>query len=191
MKKYVSLFLFLALSSILTFAQKYSYNYGKVTDNELSMKVYKPDSTTSAIIIYKNVIAKYIYKREHFIIEYNYETKIKVLKPEGIKYTDIKIPVYDIGKSDLFKESVSKIKAYAYNLENDKVNKTKMDKSYIFKERITPYYKQIKFSILAVKEGTVIENKYLLTFEFPPQIEECVFQQDIPVIYSNYEKRKI
>lgn len=187
MKKRVFLFLLLTLSSVLTFAQEYTYNYGKVTDNELSMKVYKPDSTTSAVTIYKNVIAKYSYKRERFIIEYNYETKIKVLKPGGVKYADIKIPVYDKGKSDIFKESVSKIEAYAYNLENGKVNKTKMDKSYIFEERVTPYYKQIKFSIPAVKEGTVIEYKYLLTSEFPHQIEECVFQQDIPVIYSNYD----
>nr|WP_321518457.1 DUF3857 domain-containing protein [uncultured Bacteroides sp.] len=151
------------------------------------MKTYKPDTTASAVTIYKNVIAKYEYKKDAFIIEYNYENKIKILKSEGVKYANIVIPIYDKDKSDASKEFVSKIEAYAYNMEDGKIKKTKMDKSYIFEERVNPYWKQVKFSIPAVKEGTVIEYRYKLTSEFPDQIADCVFQQDIPVIYSNYD----
>ncbi len=187
MKRILNLLLFIALPAIFISAQEYNYNYGNITDNELAMKTYKPDTTASAVVIYKNLIAKYKYKRDGFIIEYNYENKIKILKSEGVKYANITIPVYDKGKLSSSKESVSKIEAYAYNLENGKIKKTKMDNKYIFEERVNPYYKQIKFSIPAVKEGTVIEYKYLLTSDFPDQIEECIFQQDIPVIYSNYD----
>lgn len=66
MKKIASLSLLLALLSVLTFAQEYSYNYGKVTDNEHSMKIYKPDSTISTVTFYKNVIAKHSYKIDNF-----------------------------------------------------------------------------------------------------------------------------
>lgn len=188
MKLILILLSYLILSSHSISAQEFSYNYGKVTADELNMKICKLDSTAKAVTIYKNIIANYKYtSKNEFIIEYNYESKIKILKSEGSEYANITVPIYDNGKSDSRKESVSKIEAYSYNLENGEIKKTKMDKSYIFEERINPYYKQIKFSIPAVKEGTVIEYKYKLTSGFPDQIEECIFQQDIPVIYSNYD----
>jgi len=187
MKRFINLLLFIILPTFFISAQEYNYNYGNITDNELSMKTYKPDSTASAVTIYKNLIAKYKYKSNKFIIEYNYENKIKVLKSEGVEFANITIPFYDKGESGSPKEIVSNIEAYSYNLENGKVKKTKMDKNYIFEEQVNPFWKQIKFSIPAVKEGTVIEYKYKLTSEFPDQIAECIFQQDIPVIYSNYD----
>ena len=191
MKRAITLLLLFVSSVIILSAQELTTQYGKVTKDEVTMTTYQKDTTASAVTLYKNVDARYVYNVDDFGIDYYYETKIKGLKSEGKEYGTVVIPFYDNEKSGAKKELVSRIEAYAYNMENGKIIKTKMDKSYIFKERITPYYKQIKFSILAVKEGTVIENKYLLTSEFPPQIEECVFQQDIPVIYSNYEKRKI
>lgn len=118
MKRILNLLLFIALPAIFISAQEYNYNYGNITDNELAMKTYKPDTTASAVVIYKNLIAKYKYKRDGFIIEYNYENKIKILKSEGVKYANITIPVYDKGKLSSSKEFVSKIEAYAYNLEN-------------------------------------------------------------------------
>lgn len=187
MKKAVTIFLFFISFITAVFAQEYNFNYGKITDNELSMKTCKLDQNASAVVIYKNLIAKYNYKNDGFIIEYNYENKIKILKSEGSKYANITIPIYDKGESDASKEFVSNIEAYAYNLEDGKIKKTKMDKKYIFEERVSPYRKLVKFSIQDVKEGTVIEYKYKLTSEFPDQIADCVFQQDIPVMYSNYD----
>ena len=187
MKEAATLFLFFISSITALFAQEYNFNYGKITDNEISMKTCKLDTNASAVVVYKNLIAKYNYKNDGFIIEYNYESKIKILKSEGVKYANIAIPIYDKGESDSPKEFVSNIEAYAYNIEDGKIKKTKMDKKYIFEERVNPYYKQIKFSIQAVKEGTVIEYKYKVTSDFPDQIADCVFQQDIPVMYSNYD----
>lgn len=187
MKKTVTSLLLVIISIFTVSAQEYNYNYGKVTDNEVSMKEYQPDLAAPAVVIYKNITAKYDYKKNGFIIEYTYEQKIKVLKSEGTEYANITIPVYDKGGSSESREFVSKIEAYAYNLENGKIKKTKMDKNYIFEERINPYYKQIKFTIPTVKEGTVIEYRYKLTSDFPDRIEDCVFQQDIPVMYSSYD----
>lgn len=187
MKKNAVLFLLFLSVHLFTSAQDFNYNYGKITDNELSMTSYQGDASAPAVVIYKNITAKYAYKKDGFVVEYIYEQKIKVLKSEGTKYANVTIPVFDKGDSDSPKEVVSKIEAYAYNLEEGKTKKTKMDKNYIFEERINPFYKQIKFTIPAVKEGTVIEYKYKLTSERPDVIEDCVFQQDIPVMYSSYD----
>lgn len=179
MRRIAILFLLFIMPISVIFAQEYNYNYDKITSNEVSMKTYKPDTTASAVTIYKNVIAKYEYKKDAFIIEYNYENKIKILKSEGVKYANIVIPIYDKDKSDASKEFVSKIEAYAYNMEDGKIKKTKMDKSYIFEERVNPYWKQVKFSIPAVKEGTVIEYRYKLTSEFPDR--SLFLRKSLPV----------
>jgi len=82
---------------------------------------------------------------------------------------------------------VSRIEAYAYNLEDGKINKTKMEKSYIFEEQLNTNLKQIKFSIPSVKAGTVIEYKYNITSELYWQFADMIIQQNIPVKYAKYE----
>jgi len=166
MKKIITALLFIALPAIYLSAQEYKFNYGKVTKDEVSMTSYQKDTTASAVTIYKNAYASYNYGVNGFEIEYCYETKIKILKSEGTEYANIAIPFYNNGKSGSTKEIVSGIEAYAYNIENGKIIKTKMNKSYIFEEKINENYKQIKFSIPSVKAGTVIEYKYKLISEF-------------------------
>jgi len=189
MKKIITALLFIALPAIYLSAQEYKFNYGKVTKDEVSMTSYQKDTTASAVTIYKNAYASYNYGVNGFEIEYCYETKIKILKSEGTEYANIAIPFYNNGKSGSTKEIVSGIEAYAYNIENGKIIKTKMNKSYIFEEKINENYKQIKFSIPSVKAGTVIEYKYKLISEFYYQLSDMVIQQSIPVIYGNYEVR--
>ena len=188
MKRILTLF-FIALPAMLLSAQEYNFKYGKVTNNEVTMKSYQKDTTASAVTIYKNVDISYEYGAKGFEVEYYYETKIKVLKSEGTEYANVTIPFYDNGKSNSPKEDVSKIEAYAYNIENGKIVKTKMDKTYIFEEKVNDNWKQIKFSIPSVKAGTVIEYKYKLSSEIYYQLSDMVIQQSIPVIYANYEVR--
>ncbi len=189
MKRIITFFLFFVSSVTVVFSQEYSFHYGKVTKDELAMTTYQKDSAASAIAIYKTTDASYEYYMNDFILVYNYETKIKVLKSEGTEYANITIPFYNKASNGTSKEIVSKIEAYSYNIENGKVVKTKMDKSYIFEEQINANWKQIKFSIPAVKVGTVIEYKYKLSSDFYTQISDWILQQSIPVVYANYEIR--
>lgn len=189
MKKLVTLLLLLASSTGIISAQEFSTKYGKVTKDELSMSTYSKDTTASAVALYKTADVIYVYNENGggFEVEYYYETKIKVLKSDGVKQADVAIPFYDNGKSGSVRESVSKIEAFAYNMENGKIQKTKMEKSYIFEEQVSPNYKLIKFTIPAVKEGTVIEYKYKLSSPFESNINDMNIQQNIPVIYGKYQ----
>ncbi|MCD7901939.1 MAG: DUF3857 domain-containing protein [Bacteroides sp.] len=168
-------------------AQAISTKYGKVTDEEVTMTTYPLDSAATAVVMYKNGITSYDYINNEFRVNYDVEVKIKILKQEGAEYADVTIPYYQSERSGTMKEVVSGIDASAYNMENGKVVRTKMKRDYIFRERLNSNYMQVKFSIPAVKAGTVIEYKYRIISDFYHQLNSWDMQQEIPVMYSRYE----
>ena len=68
---------------LTVFSQEFSFKFGKVNDHELSMSFYEKDTTASAVFIYNKSDVYYDYRSDDFKLIYNFESKIKVLKPEG------------------------------------------------------------------------------------------------------------
>jgi len=167
------------------FAQEISLKYGKITTDELNMKMYSKDTTATAVILYDDGNASYAYLPTiGFKVKLEHKRKIKILKHEGVEEATITIPYYYTCPGD--KENIDNLEATAYNLDKGKVVQTKLDKKYIFDEEINSKFRQIKFSIPNVKVGTVFEFKYTQTlffYDFP----DWNIQSDIPVINSNYD----
>ena len=65
--------------------------------------------------------------------------------------------------------------------------RTKMKRDLVFTERINKQYMQLKFSIPAVREGTVFEYKYQLSSDLYYSINLWEAQRDIPVIFTQYD----
>lgn len=169
-------------------AQDFSLKFGKVTQDELTMPSYPKDTTANAVVLYKTGDVFYEFNNG-FRVQYSYENKIKILTQEGVEYANVSIPLYHEKGQNMNKEVILKLEAYAYNLENGKVVKTKMDKSYVFEERVSNYLKQVKFSIPAVKAGTVIEYRYKILSDFHQNLSDWTVQQSIPVVYAYYEAK--
>lgn len=164
-----------------------SLKYGKPTNEELSMTTYAPDSSATAVVLYKKSDVNYHYIANDFQLTSTHEVKIKVLKSDGTSYADVVIPYYDNENNSGSKEIVTQIDASSYNLEGGTVMRTKMKKEFIFKERVNSKYMQIKFSIPGVKAGTVLEYKYKTLSDFYFSLESWEAQQDIPVLYGQYD----
>lgn len=177
----------LLFASVQPRAQEISAKYGKITDEEVAMTTYAPDSTATAVVLYKNGSTYYEYVNNDFRVIYDIEVRIKILKQEGAEYANVSIPYYQNDKNVGTKEIVSGIDASAYNMENGKIERVRMKKEYIFRERLDDNYMQIKFSIPAVKAGTVIEYKYKILSDFYYSLNSWSMQQDIPVMQSKYE----
>lgn len=182
-------FLFLFVNGL--FAQEVSVpepsmKFGKPSDEEISMTTYTPDTTASAVVLCKKLEVYYTFAAQDFQVNYEYETKIKVLKSDGTDYANVSIPYYDNIESSLIKEAVVQIDACAYNLEGGKVERTKMKKEFIFKERLNDQYVQLKFSIPNVKVGTVIEYKYKILSDLYYDLRDWSAQQSIPTLYTEY-----
>lgn len=164
-----------------------SLKYSKPSDEELAMTTYAPDTAATAVVLYSKTRARYDLIANEFRLTYTYEVKIKVLKSEGTSCADIHIPFYSNEKNSTMKESVTQIDASSYNLEGGKVVRTKMKRDLIFEERLNNKYMQIKFSIPAVREGTVFEYKYQVNSDFYYTINQWEAQKDIPVLLTQYD----
>lgn len=185
MKKFIILLSIFALTFSVS-SQSINYKYGKISNEELSMDTYEPDTSAVAVVLHESGYTSYSYNSTNgFQVEMELKKRIKILKQEGTTHADISIPYYM--RSNGSKENITGLEATSYNVENGKIVKKKLEKKYIFNEEINNRYRQIKFSIPDVKEGTVIEYKYTMVSPFRYSIPDWRFQYAIPIVYSEYE----
>jgi hypothetical protein len=175
---------FLLILSNSSFAQKKELKtkFGKVSDEEMSMKSYSKDPNASAVVLFDKVQVTHPFNKEQgFIQKYERHCRIKIFKKEAYHHADQLFFYYK-------NQKISDLKAICYNKENGKVVEIEMEKANVFDEKITKYWLLKKFSIPGVKEGSVIEFKYKIMDEYSLDLKDWYFQQeDIPTIWSEYE----
>lgn len=187
MKKLI-LFALLVLTKTLC-AQTIEPNlkWGKPTNDELQMTEYPYDKDADAVVLYHKTDVYYNIVEGDFKIYYGVKTRLKVLKPDGKSVADQKIVFQENETNRTTKEMVTGLKATAYNIENGKVVKTKMERSMINEERLDKNQIQLKFSVPQVKVGTVIEYEYRIESDYFFYIRDWHAQSSIPVLYTTYE----
>lgn len=145
-------------------AQKLSSKLGKVSQQDLEMTVYEPDTSAVAVVLYQSGYFSGV------TLKYSFTRRVKVLKKEGVNYAEYAF------RSD---ENTS-VSGRTYNLVDGKVVQERLKSESIFKEK---YYDDVYYYKIAmpnVKVGSVFEIEYtqdLLPAEFK-------FQDFIPVVLS-------
>ncbi len=184
---HINLLLSLLLTTTFVQAQKINYQFGKVSQQEVEMTTYQPDTSAVAVILSKIGYSDFEFSNYEFHPSSNFEYRIKILKPEGVSYADISIPYYYSKSPSEIREEVYKIEATVYNMENGKIVKSKLDKKYIFEEESDANKWRVKFSAPNVKAGSVIEYRYTLMSNNCSYLDTWKTQYSIPVDYSKYE----
>ena len=179
------LVLALAYSPVLM-AQNPNMKFGSPTNEELTMTSYALDESASAVILYKSTRVWYDILAGDFKVYTEVKTRIKILKPEGKEYADVEVLYIDNDQDRSAKEAITGLKAWAYNMENGKMVKTKMENNNISRERVDKSHILLKFSVPQVKEGTVIEYQYNKESDYYYYIDTWVAQAEIPVAYTSY-----
>lgn len=176
--------LFCALMIQNSFAQS---KFGNVTMDEMNMTSYQGDTTAVAVMLLKkgNVKFKISPVTGGFQFEYEIEAKIKILKSEGLNWCNHEIAYRDFSRD--YREEIRGLSGTTYNLENGKIEKTKLSKEYIFDEDINEDLKIKKFTLPAAKVGSVIEYKYTLVSDFLHNLREFTFQSSIPIEYTSFD----
>ena len=179
MTRLFKLFVVFFLTTVVTNAQ--DFTFGKVSKAELLEKVHSKDSSASAAYLYKKRSTFYEYTNaKGFEVVTEVHERIKFYKNEGFDFATRSINLYS-GASSGGNERITGIKASTYNLIGDKIEEKKLQKSDIFDTEISKYTNQKKFAMPNVKEGSVIEYKYRITSPYVYNIDEFVFQHNIPV----------
>ncbi len=182
----ILLVLAMACSPVLM-AQNPNVKFGSPTDEELTMTSYAPDESAPAVVLYQSTRTWYDILTGKFKVYTEVKTRIKILKPEGKEYADVEIPYVNNDNEKSMKEDITGLKAFAYNMENGKMVKTKMENSSVSRERVDKSHMVLKFSIPQVKEGTVVEYQYKKESGYYFYIDTWVAQAEIPVAYTSYD----
>ena len=161
--------------------------WGKPTDQELNMTDYAADKDADGVVLYHKTDVTYEFVNNDFKVFYRVNTRLKVLKPEGKRLADGQIVYVENETNRSRHEIVAGLKATAYNMENGKLVKTKMERSMTSVERLDKNQLVTKFSVPQVKVGTVIEYEYRIESDYYGNIRDWYAQRDIPVLYTCYE----
>mgnify|MGYP006382916491 FL=1 len=171
---------FLFSISVFVFSQHKFLKYPEFNKNELSKTKSTIKEDAHAEILYSSI--------SNLIINGQLETKvfkrIKIYnKEKSSQYLDVEIPLYE-GNGE--RESVSGLKAVTYNLENDKVVTSKVEKDAKFRSKEQKNRFIQKFTFPNVKDGSIIEYQYQLNSPFLQLLDKTYLEFDIPVIYEEY-----
>ncbi len=182
MKIVLAFFLFF-LSIIISYAQKSPVKFGEIPMEDMKMKVFPLDSSAEAVVLVDYGKAYIQERTDNYVMTYERHKRIKILKKEGLSWADFSINLYQVGTTE---ESVSKLKAVTYNLENGTIIETPIGKESIFKEKFNRNTNKMKFTLPNVKEGSVIEISYTINSEFYTSFPNWKFQSTIPTRLSEY-----
>ncbi len=179
MKKTLFLLAF-ALASSNLFAQKDKTGptFGVITPQELSMKRYELDTSAAAVVLFD--IGSCVLN-EDLAANYKRHMRIKFFTAEAIDEFASQIITYETAT-----ESISKLKASTYNMENGQMVESKLGDDGIFKQKLDKFYSQTKFTLPNVKPGSIIEFTYTRSMA-ASLLPSWKFQTTIPTIYSEYE----
>jgi hypothetical protein len=166
---------------------KPAYKFGKVNPADFSIPVPAFDSGAHAIIIGdvgSSVIAPN--NKGGFGYEFQRKLRMKIVDINGIDAGKFEIPLYG-SKTSTSREELISLKAVTYNLEGGKVLETKLENNQVFTEKQSDAFQQKKFSLPALKAGSIFEISYIISSDFIFDFRPWEFQHDYPCLWSDYE----
>lgn len=135
--------------------------------------------------------AEVLYRSIHYYIRKDYEMEIKIVdrvkiynKDKAEDFLNKEIALYEAQSGN--EEKLSNLKAYTYNLENDKIVTNKVEKDSKFKSTENKRYNIVKFAFPNVKDGSVLEYSYTVFSPFIREMPKIMIEEDVPVIYTEY-----
>ncbi|MGY3795425.1 hypothetical protein [uncultured Aquimarina sp.] len=171
------------LSSFFCTSQE-NYNSKNLIVSKADLKgtIYKKDTTANAFYIYEKGYSR-IENSGNYGLLTDYSGKIKILNQEGFDSSIFEILLYNNkSKKEIFRDLV----AYTYNLEDDKIVKTKLEEDKIYTEKYNEHYTLVKFTFPNIKPGSVLTYSYQTESPFTFNFNGWDFQDDIPKLHSEY-----
>lgn len=174
--------------------QSYSYAqeksktvFGKVSPQDFTLPSNPIIDSNSNAVILSDIGDVHFTgnKSGWFSYVYQRRTRIKILNKKAFELATVRIRLYskneDVEKAD-------KLEASTYNLEDGKVVEAKLNKNEIYDERVDKNHLIRKFTMPAVKEGSIIEYTYTIISDFDFNLPPWQFQSvDYPCLWSEYK----
>jgi len=151
--------------------------FGKIDKADLEMTSCDFEKDANAEVLFdKGSI--YFSDQYELILERHIRTKI--FNEKGNKEANVRIEFF-AGNA---LEYITNVEAETINLNDGKIEITKVEKKSIYTQNIDRLRKAVTFTFANVKPGSVVEFKYALTTQFIESFPVWFFQRDVPTRYS-------
>ena len=185
MTKLIAAFSFFLLSIAAKAQKSPEYKFAKITEADLSTKVYAIDSGAGAVVLGDFGSSEIIANRKGwFGFKYTHHKRVHILNKNSYDEGDVEVYLYAGNESE---EKMVSVKASTYNLQDGKVMETKMDKSAVFTDKQDKNHIVKKFTLPNIKEGSIIDFEYTTTSDFLFNLEAWSFQGSAPTLWSEYQ----
>jgi hypothetical protein len=167
--------------------ERLNISFGKVAAADFDLSKEQFDSGANAVIIADIGDTKFEgNSRGDFTVIYTRFMRVKILNKNGFDIADYSIPFYHNMSGD--QEKISNLKASTFNLENGAVVETKLDEKSIFIEKVDKGADRMKFTLPALKEGSIYDLTYTLKSPFfRSYFRSWSFQGKYPRLWSEYQ----
>ncbi len=175
------------MTAVNVWAQdKCPVKFGKVSPSDFELPPSKViDSSAGAVIVAD--VGNSSFKgnsKGWFSLVFKKQVRIKILDKKAFDLATVEIPLYH---SDQGRETLDKLEASTYNLESGKVIESKLSSKDIFEEKVDLNFVSRKFTLPAVKEGSIIEYSYTIQSDFDFLLKSWTFQDErFPCLWSDY-----
>jgi hypothetical protein len=177
MKTTFSFFLILFFTILTTSAQEMKVKYGKVSPEDLAMKVYPPDTEAVAVILSNVGRIQYDVLQDQYPLSEERHVVIKILKEDGIdEYGNAEIKYY--AHNDYSK--IGNIKAIVHLPDGTDI---KVDHTQMYDQQINDYWSTKKITFPNLVPGAIIEYSYVILSYGMYQPVDWYFEDRIPVNY--------
>ncbi|MCF0053195.1 DUF3857 domain-containing protein [Dyadobacter sp. LJ53] len=163
--------------------------FGTIEKADLTMQYDLIDSTAEAVYLYDYGEVTFAYDSfRGLVMKKKIWIRIKILKESALSRATVSLPYYE-GSKLPDTEKIEDLTGYTYNLINNAIITSSLEKKSIRNEKLAEATWVKKFNLPNVKKGSVIEYAYTqttpLTIRNTP--EPWAFQGSVPTKWSEYK----
>jgi len=178
------LLVLLMMQNYLSAQEKLDLKFGKISPADFDLSGRKFDTSAGAVVLVDYGMSEFEGgNKGDLTINFTTHMRIKILNKNGFDAATFEVGLVRVGDRE---EKLANLKANTYNLEDGKVVVTKLEDKSVFKDKQNQYLSTRKFTMPAVKEGSIVEVTYTVKSDFSDHLRGWTFQGQYPVLWSEY-----
>jgi hypothetical protein len=153
--------------------------FGNIDTADLKLTECDFEKDANAMVLFNTCTVHYTFGS--MLIEHH--KRLKIFNSRANELGDLSIEFAN--NSEI--ESIKDLKAETINLNQGKIEITKLDKKAIYKQKVDKWISRYTFSFPSIKAGSVLEYSYSEQLNYTYSMPDWNFQGKLPVRYSEFK----
>ncbi|MFX0140520.1 MAG: DUF3857 domain-containing protein, partial [Candidatus Hodarchaeota archaeon] len=177
----ISFLFFLLILNSCSSTKKMTAKLGEIKKTDMEMIEFPADTNANALILSDIGEVSFTDNLEMVFERYR---RVKILKEAGFHFGTVTIPYYAKDGS----QHVKSIVGQTYNINADSsIQTVQLAKDSIITEDMEDGWRRLRFTLPAIKRGSIIEYSYKLYAKKFAWLRKWEFQTEEPTLYSEFK----